>query len=1145
VLEADQLQDYVPQKANAAELANGNVLLYSGITEGYDKTSMDLIGVKEDAASGYYFDKCGLLFFATSNGLDSGADGTVLKIYLYGTGTNTSGIVSTLNNAAGIYVINVISNTGASIGISYTNNSNSTSVATLLGAISTAFTTLGGGWTQVSLINNVLTLSNSSTFKLLSSGVKILFPTGAPDNTVYANAFSSGYQYALQYFDAQGRTIGAQTDIDASFTTQMDPGVPTVYKYPITKLQIKNRPPLEARYYHVLRSNNTTYAKRLFWISQGAYSSTSTDTTVQRFAYIDISNIDTYNEQITSTQGVVSYNFTQGDRITFLARYNSSNTQILFTSFYDYEILGTEAVITLGDGTIKTGNFIKIAYPTNTGSDIYFTGAADYLHYEIFLYNYTNNSSSTQRFFYEVGKCFGIGNAGTGTAYHIGLDQTQSASSPTTTPAIVSMTNGDLFWRKRKVPYGDAFIFPAGGDKMDINSLIAINVAGSPITTSTYVIKTQAFEHNLPGNYPTYSSTNFFFNNLLTTDALLVRFVGEFSVYQSQANNNTTFSFKALVITATTSVVLDLTQTKVVQSQVASTFTLDNTISVPATAKVWIACYCSNSLAGETFTLNTFNLDFKVLKNYTISIIEQSFNDTYNLVTNSNGRVSVVDENAKKTYFPTLIRFGGAYQVNTNLNGLNNFKYENFDEYDRSFGDVMRLHVRDRYLKVYQKFKVGNVPILTQIVKDSANNPLQANTDQLINKIQYYSGDYGIGDASTSLAWNNFADYFVDDYRGVVCRLSQDGITPISITNFTNAFFVAKLAAYRQELNNGVAADGTTTSYTGNPCIYGVFDAYTNKYIIAMEEINRYTLDCAYNGGTAVVVTTSTTSTTTTTTAAPVTTTTAPPTTTTSTAPLPPDWYRLQQCYTGTLYWSTQQSPDYAKKDDLVYGNVGPTPSSFVVTAITNQDPGTTQIAITNSGTQFCPSTTTTLPPPRNAYLVVRPTDGANLCNTGFPSNNSIIDTAYGEVGIPLVPGQTGTLYDTPTTGDNTPFNGGGYRWYIAGGDYIYHYSVEISTLGAYSNWINCSGTRYNQYNVSLVGQSTALAACTYPVTQTLYAVASQTTGNLVTKLYTDELCTIEFDGNDFFWAWVPSSGGTKYSGTISGLGIVSNINAC
>jgi hypothetical protein len=428
-----------------------------------------------------------LLFFATSSGLDSGVDGTILKIYIYGTGTNSAGIITILDNAAGIYVVNVINSAGTSIGVSYTNNANNTSVITLLSDISNAFTTNGGGWTQVSRVNNVLTLSNSSTFKLLSSGVKILFPASAPDNTVFANAFSSGYQYAVQYFDYLGRTIGAQTDIDASFTT---PSLPTSYNYPITKLQIKNRPPLEASYYHVLRSNNTTYNKRLFWISKAAYASTSVDTTVQRFAYIDISNIDAYNELITSTQGVVSYNFTQGDRITFLARYNSSNTQILFTTLYDYEVLGTNAVITLGDGTIKTGNFVKIAYPSGTGSDIMFTGDANYLHYQIFLYNYTSNSSSTQKFFYEVGKCFGIGNAGTNNAYHIGLEQTQSASSPESVPAIVSLTNGDLFWRKRKVSYSDEFVFTAGGTSQDINSLMQITVTGSPITTSAYIVKT-------------------------------------------------------------------------------------------------------------------------------------------------------------------------------------------------------------------------------------------------------------------------------------------------------------------------------------------------------------------------------------------------------------------------------------------------------------------------------------------------------------------------------------------------------------------------------------------------------------------------------------------------------------------------------
>jgi hypothetical protein len=84
-----------------------------------------------------------------------------------------------------------------------------------------------------------------------------------------------------------------------------------------------------------------------------------------------------------------------------------------------------------------------------------------------------------------------------------------------------------------------------------------------------------------------------------------------------------------------------------------------------------------------------------------------------------------------------------------------------------------------------------------------------------------------------------------------------------------NSFFVSTLKNYDQSLNNGVTANGGV--YTGNPCIYGVFDAYTNRYIIAMEEINRYS-DCNFNGGSAVVIGAlpTTTTTTTTTTIAPV-----------------------------------------------------------------------------------------------------------------------------------------------------------------------------------------------------------------------------------------------------------------------------------
>lgn len=854
VLETSQLQDFVPQKANAGELANGNVLLYSGITESYNKTNMNLVGNSFSDLDGYYFDYCGLLFFATSNGLNSGVYGTILKIYLFGTGTNTSNIVSILNNAYTEFVINAVDDTGTDIGMTYTNASATGNVSTILTAISNAL--IANGWSSSSIDNNILTISFNAGFLLQSSGNKFI---ETADNTVFANTWNAGYAFALQYFDAQGRTIGAQTSLTATINTP-NSGYDW-YSQPF--LEILNRPPLEATYYQVLRSNNTTYNKRLFWISRGAYASTSQDTTVQRFAYLDISNIEDYNLQITSTQGVVSYNFVQGDRVTFLARYNANNDVIPIYEQYDFEILGTESTIVLESGVRKIGNFIKFLYPEAANNNFNFsfgalplpfgTTAEDFLHYQIFLYNYRSNASETERLYYEFGKCYGIGNPGTSLAYHMG-DITQSATSPSSSPAIVSMANGDLFFRKRKVPYNDNYTFTSGGTSQDINSIMQINVIPtSPISNSSYIVQTQEFEDNLPANFPTFSSTNYFFWNILANKALVVKLKAEFSVYQSQDNNNTNFNFRALIISSTSSSLIDLFPTQIVQSQVQTSFVLDNVISIPINSKLWLVCYTDNILAGETFTINPFNLNFQVLKNSTINIIESSFIDTYNLVTNSNGRASVIDENAKQTYFPTLIRFGGAYQVNTNINKINNFVYENFDEYDRSFGDVLRLHVRDRYLKVYQKFKVGNVPILTQIVKDSANNPLQANTDTLINKIQYYAGDYGIGDAATSLAWNNFADYFVDNYRGVVCRLSQDGITPISITNSVNAFFVAKLTAYRQELNNGVSSE-VGLPYSGNPCIYGVFDAYTNKYIIAMEEINRYEPECDYNGGTATTV---------------------------------------------------------------------------------------------------------------------------------------------------------------------------------------------------------------------------------------------------------------------------------------------------
>lgn len=831
VLESLLLQDYVPQTARAQEMINGNTPIYGAITEGYDKVNTNLEMSSLQDADGFFLDYCGLLFFAQSNGLDSGVSGNQLKIHLYGTGTNVSGKVSNLDNAAAYYVINAIDGVGNNIGISYLNTALSLDVATLLGSISTALQ--GNGWSQVSLVDNILTMSYSDGFTLLSSGVKYYDRVGQPYNTLFASAFESGYEYGIQYFDSRGRTNGALTNIAATFNTEENSGV----RFCQPRLSIAHRPPTWARYYQVLRSNNNTYGKRLNWVTGSAYSNILNATAEDQFAFLGIGNIEFYNREISSTQNVVSYSFQAGDRVRILGRFDENGVSTAI-NVVDYEVLGT-VVNPVINGETKFGTFLKIKYPSNDiNSGMRFDGTPNYQHYEILLYNYVPNTTTQQKPFFEFGKCFSIGNAGTANAYHIGLNQTQSPDL--TVPALIDVVNGDLFSRKRNVPIGAQYYLTAGLFESNVPYItVPITVTGSPVTVGTsYRLATQVKQAAGIGvsDYPTNANTdNLYQNN--TSNPVTVRFKGVMPA-KADISSRVQLIAKLTSSSGTTNAPVSI-QYAIPNINVNYDFEFEGSVLVPPNNKLWLlANLVGSTTNAPVLSIGGFKLEFSIQQNAEIEIIESSFSDVYSLVTNSNNRVSVVDENARRTYFPTQVRFGQSYQADTSVNGTNRFYPENFDTYDRGFGDIQRLHVRDRYVKVYQKLKVGNVPILTQIVKDVAGNPLQANTDQLINKIQYYSGDYGIGDSPCSLAWDNFADYFVDDFRGVVCRLSQDGITPISIMYKTNAFFTAKLKAYRNSLNNGIAASGEV--YKGNPTIYGAFDAYTNKYIVALEEIKRY-----------------------------------------------------------------------------------------------------------------------------------------------------------------------------------------------------------------------------------------------------------------------------------------------------------------
>lgn len=202
----------------------------------------------------------------------------------------------------------------------------------------------------------------------------------------------------------------------------------------------------------------------------------------------------------------------------------------------------------------------------------------------------------------------------------------------------------------------------------------------------------------------------------------------------------------------------------------------------------------------------------------TFNVMDANVVDFYTSAVNSiSGRPSIIDINARRQYYSTLLRFGQAYQANTNINGLNRFYSNNFDEYDYNFGDIIRIKVRDRYLKVLQKYKIGVVPLYAQITKDATGNISLVVTDKLLNPIQYRVANLGLTYPESLASWH-FADYGCDINKGVIWRDSDDGVIDISVKYKVDSWAVTELPLR-----------------TGNSKIYGAIDPKLNQYIIALE----------------------------------------------------------------------------------------------------------------------------------------------------------------------------------------------------------------------------------------------------------------------------------------------------------------------
>jgi len=158
--------------------------------------------------------------------------------------------------------------------------------------------------------------------------------------------------------------------------------------------------------------------------------------------------------------------------------------------------------------------------------------------------------------------------------------------------------------------------------------------------------------------------------------------------------------------------------------------------------------------------------------------------DNFNLPYISNGvraSVSLEDFPKEETRSSGLI-YSGIYNSNTGVNNLNQFIIAEkiTKDVNPTYGSIQKLHTRDSDLLTLCQDKVLKILANKDAVYNADSNPQLIATKNVLGQTIPFVGEYGISTNPESFASEAYRAYFTDKVRGVVIRLSKDGLTPIS-----------------------------------------------------------------------------------------------------------------------------------------------------------------------------------------------------------------------------------------------------------------------------------------------------------------------------------------------------------------------------
>ena len=141
----------------------------------------------------------------------------------------------------------------------------------------------------------------------------------------------------------------------------------------------------------------------------------------------------------------------------------------------------------------------------------------------------------------------------------------------------------------------------------------------------------------------------------------------------------------------------------------------------------------------------------------------------------------VEDVTSEQTRSNSMI-YSGIYNSRTGINNTNQFSVgeDITKSVDPANGSIQKLFAENTNMTIFQEKKVSSILIDKDAVYTAEGSPMQTTSNVVMGQVQPYLGEYGISRNPESFAVYGYQKYFSDKDRGVILRLSRDGITEIS-----------------------------------------------------------------------------------------------------------------------------------------------------------------------------------------------------------------------------------------------------------------------------------------------------------------------------------------------------------------------------